>query len=117
MVSTYNATPDDSGRVCENFHSAIELIGRRWSGAIIAAMLGGAQRACHIREAIPGLSDRLLTERLRELEDEGIVVRSVTDDRPPAVHYELTERGRALENVFSSLEQWSAEWSAANASA
>ncbi len=73
-------------------------------------MLKGADRACTIREAIPGLSDRLLTERLRELEDENIVCRSVTDSRPPAVSYTLTEKGLALQPVVESITSWGEIW-------
>ena len=67
---------------CPRFHYAVELIGRRWSGAIILVMLGGASRYSEIRDAIPGLSDRLLSERLRELETEGIIDRTVLPGNP-----------------------------------
>jgi len=82
MVSTTKLNP----QVCGVFHEAIELIGRRWTGAIVSVMLKDATRFCEIREAIPGISDRLLTERLKELEEHGIVVREVTDARPPQVY-------------------------------
>lgn len=96
--------------VCGEFHRAIELIGKRWSGAILAAMLAGSTRACDIRAAVDGLSDRLLTERLRELEDEGIVERCVSDGRPPIVSYELTAKGRSLEPVIDSIKSWGEAW-------
>lgn len=96
--------------VCHEFHAAIELIGKRWTGAIIFAMLAGAERACDIRNAIDGLSDRLLTERLRELEDVGVVERSVIDARPPVVHYELTNKGRELAPVIESIRAWGGAW-------
>jgi len=97
-------------QVCGDFHRAIELIGRRWSGAIISVMLKGASRFCELREAIPGISDRLLTERLKELEDTGIVAREVTPTRPPQVSYTLTEKGRALEPVLESITSWAHAW-------
>lgn len=96
--------------VCSLFHGAIELIGKRWTGAILTAMTQGASRFCEIREAIPGISDRLLTERLRELEDNAIVVRDVTNDRPPQVSYQLTEKGKALGPVLDSVSQWAETW-------
>ncbi len=96
--------------VCSVFHSAIELIGKRWTGAIITVMLQGATRFCEIREGIPGISDRLLTERLKELEDNGIVVRTVTDARPPQVAYRLTEKGLALGPVLESVGGWAEKW-------
>ena len=97
-------------RVCEVFHQAIELIGRRWTGAIVSVMLKGATRFCEIREAIPGISDRLLTERLKELEDNGVVTRAVIDSRPPQVTYSLTEKGKALAPVLDSVSAWAEAW-------
>ncbi len=110
MVSPSTQIETLSPQVCGNFHAAIELVGKRWTGAIIATMLNGADRACTIREAIPGLSDRLLTERLRELEDENIVCRTVVDSRPPAVSYTLTQKGLALEPVVASITSWGENW-------
>ena len=96
--------------VCTRFHGAIELIGKRWTGAVITVMLQGAARFCEMREGIPGISDRLLTERLKELEDHGIVTRQVVDARPPQVSYRLTEKGRALGPVLDSVERWAETW-------
>lgn len=97
-------------QVCDTFHRAIELIGKRWTGAIISVMLKGASRFCELREAIPGLSDRLLTERLKELEDAGIVSRHVTDARPPQVSYTLTGKGKALAPILDSVTAWAHDW-------
>lgn len=108
MVS--NERTEHSPVVCDRFHRAIELIGRRWTGAVLSAMSRGASRFCEIREAIPGISDRLLTERLKELEDEGVVVREVTASRPPQVAYALTEKGRALQPILDAVSTWAAEW-------
>jgi len=111
MVSDNSSpiTPVDL-QVCGDFHRAIELIGRRWSGAIISVMLKGASRFCELREAIPGISDRLLTERLKELEDARIVARDVTPTRPPQVSYTLTDKGRALGPVLDSITTWAHDW-------
>jgi DNA-binding HxlR family transcriptional regulator len=106
MISSKMLNP----RVCGVFHEAIELIGRRWTGAIVSVMLMGASRFCEVREAIPGISDRLLTERLKELEDHGIVVREVTDSRPPQVLYRLTLKGEALSSVLDSVSAWAGDW-------
>ncbi len=78
---------------CPVYHRAVELVGRRWTGAIIRALCGGPQRFNGLLATIPGLSDRLLTERLRELEREGIVRRKVSPGPPVRVEYALTERG------------------------
>lgn len=110
MVSIEPQPEQLSPQVCGNFHAAVELVGKRWTGAIISAMLNGAERACTIRESIPGLSDRLLTERLRELEEELIVQRTVLDSRPPTVNYTLTEKGRALQPVVASITSWGETW-------
>lgn len=92
---------------CPYFHTAIELIGRRWSGAILLALFADVQRFSDLRDAIPGLSDRLLTERLRELEEAGIVSRS-SECRD--IHYGLTDKGRALDPVFQELFDWTNHW-------
>ncbi|MFL6212759.1 MAG: winged helix-turn-helix transcriptional regulator [Blastocatellia bacterium] len=97
-------------RFCPRFHHAVELIGRRWSGAIIMAMMPGSQCFNEIMATVPGLSDRLLTERLRELESEGVVRRTVIAGPPVRVSYELTEAGRALEPVIETLGHWAERW-------
>lgn len=111
MISSEASTAEPIDlRVCDTFHRAIELIGRRWSGAIISVMLKGATRFCELRAAIPGISDRLLTERLRELEDAGIVVREVEATRPPQVSYRLTPKGQALGPVLDGITRWGHDW-------
>lgn len=96
--------------ICPRYHKAVELIGRRWSGAIISAMLGGDKRYHEIRESVPDISDRMLAERLRELESEGVVVRHVFPTTPVRIEYELTAKGRALEAAIVAIEDWANEW-------
>src|SRR4029077_19990322 len=88
---------------CPYYHHAVELIGRRWTGAILRALLAGIQRFSDVASAIPGLSDRMLSERLRELEAEGIVKRLVRAEKPVRVEYLLTQKGRALGAVVEAL--------------
>lgn len=88
---------------CPHFHRAIELIGRRWTGAILQSMLGGQTRFSDIRDSVPGLSDRLLNERLKELDDVG-VVRRCSETRE--VHYYLTDVGQQIESVLESVGEW-----------
>ncbi|HEX2295394.1 MAG TPA: winged helix-turn-helix transcriptional regulator [Actinomycetota bacterium] len=88
----------------------MEIIGRRWTGAIIRSMLAGASRYSEIVAAVPGLSDRLLSERLKELEGEGIVERSVTPSTPVRIDYTLTEKGRALASVVREVASWADRW-------
>ena len=103
--------------VCRHYHRAVELIGRRWTGAVLQVLMGGRTRYCEIRGAIPEVSDRMLSERLKELEAEGIVVRIVTPDTPVRVEYELTDKGRALEQALGAVAAWAEEWKDAPAQA
>jgi DNA-binding HxlR family transcriptional regulator len=97
-------------RVCPDFHAAVELIGRRWAGAILWALADGPAFFADIAAAVPGLSDRLLSRRLRELEAEGLVERSVHPGAPARVSYALTEKGRALEPTLRELRSWAKRW-------
>jgi len=96
--------------VCPLYHRAVELIGRRWSGAILYALHGGETRFSDLTEAVPGLSDRLLSERLKELEAEGLVVRTVFPEIPVRIEYTLTEKGRALGEVMNAIGAWAHDW-------
>ena len=92
--------------LCDRFHRAIELIGGRWTGALIRTLLNGPARYCALKEAVPDISDRMLSERLRELEAEGIVERLVTPVSPVRVEYRLTAKGEALEPTLKALGKW-----------
>ena len=98
------------GAVCPHFHHAIELIGKRWTGAIVVALSEGPMRYADIGKAVPGLSDRLLSQRLRELEQEGLVERAVEAGTPVRVVYSLTEAGQQLDPVLSELKSWARRW-------
>jgi len=95
---------------CPYYHRAVELIGRRWSGAILRAMLAGVSRFNELAETIPGLSPRMLSERLKELEAEGVVVRSVIPTVPVRVEYHLTEKGQSLGSVVDAVAKWAEQW-------
>ncbi len=95
---------------CPQFHSAVELIGRRWTGAILRSMMSGVNRFSDLSAPIPGLSDKMLSERLKELESQGIVVRRVIPETPVRIEYELTEKGRDLEQVVRALALWTGRW-------
>ncbi len=96
--------------ICPRYHKAVELIGRRWSGAIISAMLGGQVRYHQIRDCVPDISDRMLAERLRELEAEGVVVRHVFPTTPVKIEYALTPKGLALQATIRALSEWAETW-------
>lgn len=104
------AATDHSALSCTRFQQAIEFIGRRWNGAILYVLLDGPCRFNELLARVPNLSDRLLTERLRELEAAGMVTREVQPGPPVRVVYELTEAGRALNEVIQSISTWAREW-------
>ena len=95
---------------CPYYHRAVELIGRRWSGVILRAMLAGIERFSDLTAAVPGLSDRLLSERLKEFEAEGLVERIVYPETPVRILYRLTDKGRALGAVVEAVSSWAEEW-------
>ncbi len=96
--------------ICPHFHAAIELIGKRWSGAILSALGEGPLRFGELGHAVPGMSDRLLSERLRELEAEGLVQRSVDQEERVRVTYSLTGKGAELKPVLGELRSWARRW-------
>jgi DNA-binding HxlR family transcriptional regulator len=104
------ASHSETETLCPVFHRAVELIGRRWSGAILRVLLDGTERFSDIAAAIPGLTDRMLSERLKELEAEGILTRTVVPETPVRVEYQLTPKGRALGCVLDSIGAWAHAW-------
>ena len=99
-----------SAGLCAGFHKAVELIGRRWSGAIIQILRQRPSRYAELRAAIPDITDRMLSERLRELEDETIVARTVIPETPVRVEYSLTSKGRALAPALDAIGHWAERW-------
>ena len=93
---------------CSLYHRAVELVGKRWTGAILFVLMDGPARFCEIRQLVPDLSDRLLSERMKELESEGIVERRAVD--PAREEYRLTDKGRALEPAVKALKSWARAW-------
>ena len=106
MKATSAHTPE----LCSRFHRASELIGRRWTGAIIFVLLKARCRFATLREAIPDITDRMLSERLQELEAEGIVERTVVPETPVRVEYALTKKGRALGEAIDAISAWADRW-------
>jgi DNA-binding HxlR family transcriptional regulator len=102
--------PATAPQLCPRFHRASELIGRRWTGAIIFVLLKSRCRFATLREAIPGITDRMLSERLQELEREGVVARLVIPETPVRVEYELTRKGRALAAAVEAIADWADRW-------
>jgi DNA-binding HxlR family transcriptional regulator len=100
---------------CPLYHEAIELIGRRWTGAIVEVLIQGGRplRFSEIAAAVPELSDRLLSERMKELESRGVVERIVVSGPPVRVTYDLTPMGHSLEPAVSEIKAWAQQWLAA----
>jgi DNA-binding HxlR family transcriptional regulator len=98
------------GNCCPLYHEAVELVGRRWTGAILRVLMDGPLRFSEIAQAIPELSDRLLSERMKELEARGIVERTVIPGPPLRVQYELSQMGWELEPALSELQSWARRW-------
>ena len=96
--------------LCPRYHRAVELIGKRWTGAIILSLMPGPLRFNELLSAVPGISDRLLTERLRELEAERIVRRDVRADSPVRVMYRLTPSGLDLGPALDEIARWAERW-------
>jgi DNA-binding HxlR family transcriptional regulator len=110
MAQRISGTEQPLTPYCPAYTRAIEIIGRRWTGAIIRSMLTGSRRFSEILAAVPGLSDRLLSERLKELEHEEIVERTVTPSTPVRVEYSLTEKGHDLAGVVRAVAGWAESW-------
>jgi DNA-binding HxlR family transcriptional regulator len=100
---------------CPHYHRAVELVGHRWTGAVLRVLLAGGTRFGEIKAAVPGLSDRLLARRLKELETEGILTRTVVPDTPVRIEYHLTAKGQVLGAVVDALGEWADRWLAHHA--
>ncbi len=95
---------------CPLYHEAVELVGRRWTGAILQVLMDGPLRFSEIAQAVPELSDRLLSERMKELEARGMVERRVISGPPLRVEYGLSKMGHELEPALSELQRWANRW-------
>lgn len=96
--------------MCPRYEHAIQLLGKRWTGLILDTLLKGPQRFCEMTAAVEGLSDRVLSDRLRELEVEGIIERIVYPQIPVRVEYRLTEKGSDLQPVIEAIHHWAEKW-------
>ncbi|RHW43380.1 transcriptional regulator [Neobacillus notoginsengisoli] len=95
--------------ICPRFEKAMGLLSQRWTGLIIYQLLSGPQRFCTIESSI-GVSGRVLSERLKDLESEGIITRKVYPETPVRIEYSLTDKGKALEPLMKDIEKWSQTW-------
>jgi DNA-binding HxlR family transcriptional regulator len=109
-AATDRPATDQRAACCTLYHRAVELVGKRWTGAILLVLMDGSLRFSEVKQLVPDLSDRLLSERMKELEAEGIVERRVMDEAPVRVEYALTPKGRALEPTVRALKSWAKSW-------
>ena len=96
--------------MCPRYEHAIQLLGKRWTGLILDTLLQGPRRFCEMTSAVDGLSDRVLSDRLRELEAEGVVERIVYPQIPVRVEYRLTRKGQDLQPVVQAIHHWAENW-------
>ena len=96
--------------MCPRYEAAVDFLGKRWSASILRALIDGPRRFTQITGYVGGLSDRLLSERLKELEEAGIIERRVYDQRPVLVEYSLTEKGVDLRGVVVAIQEWADRW-------
>jgi DNA-binding HxlR family transcriptional regulator len=97
--------------MCPKFEAAFELLGKRWTGLIIQGLMEGPMRFKDISDLIPGMSDRMLSERFKELESAGLLVRRVFPETPVRIEYELTEKGKSLKPAMDQVQKWAEAWS------
>jgi DNA-binding HxlR family transcriptional regulator len=97
-------------KLCPKYAAAFELLGKRWIGMIIKVLFEGTCRFKDLNEEIPNISQKVLTDRLKELEEHGIVSREVLDEKPVKVLYSLTKKGRELEQVMDAVQDWAEKW-------
>ena len=91
---------------CKAFQRAIDVLGRPWTAAILTALAASTKRFCELGEAVPGVSDKLLAARLKDLEARGLILRHVEPGPPVRVAYELSTKGRAFGEVASAIQRW-----------
>jgi len=100
----------DYSRMCPKYEQAAELLGKRWTGLIIRVLMGGPKRFKEIKEQIPEMSDKMLTDRMKELEAQGVLTRTVYPEMPVRIEYELTEKGKDMKDVIESIQAWGEKW-------
>ena len=110
IESKMTPTTNTQTQNCPRYEHAIQILGKRWTGLLLNALMDGPRRFCELTSLVEGLSDRVLSDRLRELEAEGVVQRVVYPQIPVRVEYQLTEKGHALKPVVEAIHIWARQW-------
>lgn len=105
-ISTETGFEHIDDALCRSFQVHLEVVGRKWNSGIMLAAVRGATRFSEYRAMIDGISDRLLAQRLRELEAEGFIARTVVPTTPVLIEYTPTESGRELMRILQPLAHW-----------
>jgi len=100
----------DFSRMCPKYESAVDILGKKWTGLIIRVLLDGPKRFKDIKEQIPDMSDKMLTDRIKELEGNGVLKRNVYPETPVRIEYELSDKGKDLESVIEKIQVWGEKW-------
>lgn len=109
-TTSTTSAQDSPARMCPRYEHAVQILGKRWTGLLLSTLLNGPCRFGELTTIVEGLSDRVLSDRLRELESEGIVKRVVYPQIPVRVEYQLTEKGHALKPVVDAIHLWAEDW-------
>lgn len=97
-------------QICPKYEKAMEMLGKRWTGLILRVLADGPTSFSRIADTVPRLSDRVLSERLKDLEQRGIVLRRVIPSTPVKIEYSLTEKGADLQDVLEAIQHWADRW-------
>lgn len=100
----------DFDRMCPKYEQAVDLVCKRWTGLIIRVLMGGPKRFKEVKAQIPEMSDKMLTDRMKELEGAGVVIRKVYPEMPVRIEYELTDKGRDMKEMIESIQSWGEKW-------
>jgi DNA-binding HxlR family transcriptional regulator len=95
--------------VCPRFEKAIKILSQRWIALVIYQMLEEPKRFSEIQAGV-GISGKVLSERLKSMEVEGLINREVFPETPVVIEYSLTEKGRSLEPILRGIEDWAEDW-------
>jgi DNA-binding HxlR family transcriptional regulator len=109
-VKGFLAMPPRSSQICPRYQAAMEMLGKRWTGLVLNVLMDGPRRFSEIAAQLEVVSDRVLSERLQELEAQDIVRRGTVRGQPGRFHYRLTPKGKALRSVVGEIERWASAW-------